>query len=155
MAGILFIISAVLLIVSALLNRRANKMDEKFANRPTVIIDPSKDLFINQKYAIVRLLAFIHGASPISAFDEEANRIVQTTNFSLGISQSEVEKLLKHSISCNPDQEICRIIQSLDEIRDRDYLHNLYLKCLKVATISDDYDTIETTKDIFRELRVV
>ncbi|MCI7313304.1 MAG: hypothetical protein MR541_03635 [Prevotella sp.] len=155
MAGILFIIAAVLLIACISLHRSADKIDEKFANRPTIITNPSKDLFINQKYAVVKLLAFIQGASSASAFDDEANKIVQSTIFSLGLSQSEVEKILKHSMNRNPDDEMRRIFQSLDEIRDRDYLRNLYQKCLKVANISGDYDTIEATKDIFRKLRVL
>lgn len=155
MAGVLLIIAAILFVACILLHRSADKEEEKFADRPTIITNPAKDLFTNEKYAIAKLLAFIQGASSTSAFDEEANKIVQSTIFSLGLSQGEVEKLLKNSMNHNPEDEMRRIFQSLDEIRDRNYLHGLYQKCFKVANISGDYDTIEMVRDIFKNLKVI
>ena len=55
----------------------------------------------------------------------------------------------------NPEQEIDRIFHSLDEIRDRDYLANLYRKCKVIANISADEDTIEAVDNLFHELKVV
>ena len=152
---VLLIIAAFFLILSISLHRSADRDEERFANRPSVITSPAQDLFANQKYAIIKLLAFIQGASPSSAFDDEANQITHSVIFSLGLSQREVERIINHSMSHNPAQEIGRIMQSLSEIRDKIYLRNLYQKCIKIANISDDYDTIEATKEIFRELRVL
>ncbi len=153
--GILIVLAVVLAAFSFWMYRSADKSEERFANRPSVITNPEKDLFSNQKYAIVKLLAFIQGASPLSAFNEEANRIAQSTIFSLGLSQKEVEKVLRISMQRNPEQEIDRIFHSLDEIRDRDYLANLYRKCKVIANISADEDTIEAVDNLFQELKVV
>lgn len=81
---ILIVIAAVLAVLSFLLHRSANKSEEKFANRPFVITNPAKDLFSHQKYAIVGLFATIQGASPITAYDDDINKMVQSTIFSLG-----------------------------------------------------------------------
>ena len=126
-----------------------------FSGQQYIITNPAQDLFTNQKYAIIKLLAFIQGASPSSAFNDEVNQIAQSTIFSLGLSQSEVKKILNHSMSHNPELEIDRIIRSLSEIRDKNFLRNLYQKCIKIANISGDYDTIEATKEIFKELGVL
>lgn len=155
MSEVLFIIAAILFFAYILLHRSADRAEEKFANRPTIITNPAKDLLTNEKYAIVKLFAFIQGASPASAFSDEATQITLSTIFSLGLSKSEVEKVIRYSMSHDSEQEIGRIIQSLDEIRDKDFLRNLYQKCLKVATLSGDYNTIEVTKELFRKLNVV
>lgn len=155
MVVFLLIIAALILILSISLCRSADRDEERFANRPSIITNPAQDLFTNQKYAIIKLLAFIQGASPSSVFNDEANQITQSAIFSLGLSQSEVERILNHSMCHNPEQEIGRVVQSLSEIRDKNYLRDLYQKCIKIANVSGDYDTIEATKEIFRELRVL
>lgn len=155
MAAKFLIIGAILLVISISLHKSSDKAEENFANRPTVITNPEKDLFINQKYAIVKLLAYIQGASPESAYNDEANRIIQSTISSLGLSMSEVEKVLKCSMSYDPEREVDHIVRSLNEIRDRKYLYTIYQKCIKVAEISGDRETIEYTKDVFMELKVI
>ena len=155
MTGVLFIIAAILFVVYILLHRSADKQEEKFANRPTIITNPATDLFTNEKYAIVKLLAFVQGASSASAFDDEANKIVQSTIFTLGLSQGEVEKLLKISMNHSPEVERRRIFDSLNEIRDKNFLRELYHKCDTVANISGDNDTIEMVRDIFESLNVL
>lgn len=155
MTGVLFIIAAILFVVYILLHRSADKQEEKFANRPTIITNPATDLFTNEKYAIVKLLAFVQGASSASAFDDEANKIVQSTIFTLGLSQGEVEKLLKISMNHSPEVEMRRIFDSLNEIRDKNFLRELYHKCDTVANISGDNDTIEMVRDIFESLNVL
>ena len=72
----LIIIAIIGIVLFVLFRRSANKSAEKFANRPSVITNPSEDLFPNQKYAIVGLFATIQGTSPITAYDEEINKIV-------------------------------------------------------------------------------
>ncbi len=138
-----------------LLYRSADKAEEKFANRATIITNPSKDLFINEKFAIVKVLAFIQGASPKSAFNDEANKIAQSTIFTLGLSQGEVEKILKISMNHSFEQEIQSIFCSLNEIRDRNYLYNLSQKCLNIAEISEDYETIKITEELFKKLGII
>ena len=132
------------------LSLSANKKAEQFANRPTVITNPATDLYINEKYAIVQLLIFVQGASSASAFDDEANRIVQSTIISLGLSKNQVVKFLQVSMGHNPD----RMIMSLKEIRDRDYLRGIYKKCLRIADISGDHDMRMVVNEIFRELNI-
>lgn len=136
------------------LSLSANKKAEQFANRPTVITNPATDLYINEKYAIVQLLFFVQGASSASAFDDEANRIVQSTIISLGLSKNQVVKFLQVSMGHNPDREIDRMIMSLKEIRDRDYLRGIYKKCLRIADISGDHDMRMVVNEIFRELNI-
>lgn len=132
------------------LNRSADKEKEQFVNRPSVILTPSKDLFVNQKYAVVGLLAYVQGASPISVYDEEANRIVQSTIFSLGLSLKEVEKYLKVSMNRNPEILCNRIFDSLSEIRDKKYLAELYKKSMRIARISGNTDCIDFVQDFLR-----
>ncbi len=149
---ILLIIAALLAIGSIWLHKSADKEKEKFRDRPATVVTPSQDLFPNQKYAIIRLMAYIQGASPKSAYDDEANRIMQSTVSSLGLSFSDVEKCLKASMNRDPEREINRILSSLDEIRDQDFKDGLYRKCLRIALISEDEEMIATTKHVFREL---
>lgn len=152
---ILLIILGILGFIGAVsLKKNANKAAVQFTNRPTTIVNPEKDLFTNQKYAIVGILAFIQGASSQSAFDDEANRIIQNTISSLGLSRQEVEKYLRVSMNHSPEYQIDTIIGSLKEIRDHGYLVNLYQKCLKIARISGDNEIIEITKRVFNELGI-
>ena len=109
-------------------------------------------MFPNQKYAIVGLFASIQGASPITAYDEDVNKMVQSTIFSLGLSRAEVERYLQMSMSRNPERELNRIIDSLKEIRDKSYINMLYQKCIKIATISGDRETLAVVNLIFKEL---
>lgn len=136
------------------LSLSADKKAEQFANRPAVITNPATDLYINEKYAIVQLLAFVQGASAASAFDDEANSIVQSTIISLGLSKNQVVKFLQVFMGHNPDREIDRMIMSLKEIRDRDYLRGIYKKCLRIADISGDHDMRMVVNEIFRELNI-
>ena len=63
--GILFIIAVICAVAAILLHRSADKSEREFANRPYVITNPAKDLFSNEKYAIVGLFALVQGASPV------------------------------------------------------------------------------------------
>lgn len=152
---ILFAILIVILLGCICLYRSSKKTEQEFANRPSVITNPAKDLFINEKYAIVRLLAYVQGANSISAYSDEASKIVQSTIFELGLSQKEVVKVLRVSMSHAPERQLYQILSSLDEIKDRKYLHHLYEKCSEIATISYDVDTIEAVEHIFKELKVI
>lgn len=152
--GILFILLVVCLVAMVLLRRSNEKSEREFANRPYVITNPAKDLFSNEKYAIVRLFALVQGASPLTAFDEDISEMVQSIIFSLGLSKSEVEWILKNTMS-NPERETHRMIESLKEIRDKNYLRELYHKCHKIALIGGDSETIEVVNAIFKnELEV-
>lgn len=147
--GILFIIAVVGIVAAILLHKSADKTEQEFANRPYVITDPAKDLFTNEKYAIVGLFALVQGASPLTAFDEDISEMVQSIIFSLGLSKSDVEKILKNTMS-NPERGIHRMIDSLKEIRDKNYLRELYHKCHKIALIGGDSETIEVVNVIFK-----
>ncbi len=148
----LIIIAAIFAVLSFLLHRSANKAEQKFANRPSVIKNPAEDLFPNQKYAIVGLFATIQGASPITAYDDDINKMVQSTIFSLGLSRSDVEHYLSVSMKRDPEREFCRIIDSLKEIRDKNYIRGLYEKCIKIANMTQDDDTIAVVNLTFKEL---
>ena len=148
----LITIAVICLIVGFILHRSADKSEKQFDNRPSVITNPAKDLYPNQIYAIVGLLASVQGASAITAFDEDVNKMVQSTIFSLGLSMSDVERYLKGSVGRNPDQEFDRVIASLKEIRDRNYLFGLRQKCMQIANMTGNPDTIEMVNIVFREL---
>jgi hypothetical protein len=152
--GILIVIAAVLAVLSFLLYRSANKSEEKFANRPFVITNPAKDLFSHQKYAIVGLFATIQGASPITACHDDINKMVQSTIFSLGLSKADVEHYLSVSMKRDSEREFSRIIDSLKEIRDKRYIHELYEKCMKIARMTGDKDTLVVMHQLANELGI-
>ena len=108
---------------------------------------------IDQKYAIISLLAFLQGASPQSAFNDEANKIVQSTISSLGLTKEEAEKHIKASMNRNPDQEIDKIMHALKEIQNPDSITDLQRKCMRIAEISGQAEMIEVVKNIFEEIR--
>lgn len=149
---ILLVIGILGLICSFWLRRSADKMGEKNNNRPTVITDPAKDLYTNQKYAIAGILCMIQGASQSSAYSEEANNIVWSTIFSLGLSRNDVEKHLRSTMNDSPQDIVRRIKDSLREIRDKQFLENIYKKCSRIATISGDYEIKLLADDLFRGL---
>lgn len=151
---VLIIIAAMFAVLSFLLHRSANKAEQKFANRPSVIKNPAKDLFPNQKYAIVGLFATIQGASPITAFDDDINKMVQSTIFSLGLSRSDVEHYISVSMKRDPEREFCRIIDSLKEIRDKNYIRGLYEKCIKMARMTRNEDTLAIMHQLANELGI-
>ena len=148
----LIIIAIIGIVLFVLFHRSADKSAEKFANRPSVITNPSEDLFPNQKYALVGLFATIQGASPITAYDDDINKMVQSTIFSLGLSRSDVEHYLSVSMKRDPEREFCRIIDSLKEIRDKNYIRGLYEKCIEIANMTRDDDTIAVVNLTFKEL---
>ena len=149
---ILLVIGILGLVGSFWLHRSADKMGEKYNNRPTVITDPAKDLYTKQKYAIVGILCMIQGASQSSAYSEEANNIVWSTIFSLGLSRNDVEKYLRSTMNDSPQYIVRRIKDSLREIRDKQYLEDIYKKCSRIATISGDYEIKLLADDLFRGL---
>lgn len=134
--------------------RNSDKRDENFADRPLVINNPEKDLLINQKYAIVKLLAFVQGSSPLSAYSDEADKIVQSIISSLGLSKLDVSKIIRISMSHNPEREIEQIFYSLEEIRDRRFLLDLYNICMAIARISKEKDVMIVLEHMFRDLGV-
>ena len=134
------------------LHRSADEMGEKYNNRPALIHDPAKDLFPNQKYAIVGILCLIQGSSQTSAYSEEANNIVWSIIFSLGLSRKDVEKYLGSTMNDSPQYIVRRINDSLLEIRDKQYLEGIYKKCSRLADISGDYEMKILVDDVFREV---
>lgn len=126
--------------------------EEKIENRPFIIRDPSSDLSINQKHAIVNLLAFIQGASPLSAYNEKSTQIFQSIIDSLNLSQQEVEKCIKVSMNHDPDIVTNTMMNSLAEIRDRRYINTLHKQCQQIAEISGDRECMEIVENIFQEL---
>lgn len=150
--GILFILFIVCFAAFIFIRVSSEKSEREFANRPSVITNPAKDLYPNQKYAIVGLFAIVQGASPITAFDDSISEMVQSAIFSLGLSKSEVERCLKTTMGGDPERELNRIISSLKEIRDKNYINELRQKCVKIAKIGGDFETIEFVNDVFNEL---
>lgn len=113
----------------------------------------SGDVSTDQKYAIISLLAFLQGSSPQSAFNDEANKIVQSTISSLGLTKEEAEKHIKASMKRNPDQEIDKIMHALKEMQNPDSITDLQRKCMRIAEISGQAEMIEVVKNIFAEIR--
>ncbi len=152
MATLFFILAIILFIIYILLHRSADKIKKNIKNSPLVISDPSKDLTFDQKYAIVCFQSFIAGASMISAADLEVDAIMQSTILSLGLSKEEVQKYYKLSMLQDTNKELLRFIRAFKSINDRNYLKEYQEKCMKVAYISENNETIEGTKQIFNQL---
>ncbi len=149
------IIVAIALVAFFMYSRKSEgKWEEAFRDRPSVIVDPDKDLSSDEKYAIVGMLAWIQGASPLSAYDDEANEITQSVVSSLGLSMRDVGKFLSVSLKRDPMREMKRIYSLLSGIRDKNYLADIYKKCMRIADISQDIEAKEVIEDIFRDLGV-
>lgn len=118
-----------------------------------IISNPLIDLTDIEKHAITKLVAFVLGASPISAFSNEANEAASAIFSSLGISQVEIEKVLQDSIYSNTDKEVESILSSLTGIIDNDYLNTLYETCLQIANISENKEVAELVIYIFEKLK--
>lgn len=68
MVAVLIILAVVFFLISTSLHNSADKQEAKFKNRPSTITSPSNDLFTNQKYAIINILAYAQGANYISVY---------------------------------------------------------------------------------------
>ena len=112
-----------------------------------------KTMSAEQKHAIVFLLAFIQGASPQSAYSAEANQIVQSIISSLGLSNEEVERVIKASMNRNPDQEIDKAMNNLKRIQNQDFINDLYHKCMRIAKITGQNEIVEIVSNIFEEIQ--
>ena len=84
MATILIIIAIVLFLISVSLHKSADKIENRYNNRPSIITSPSNDLFKNHKCAIINILAFVQGANSVSVYNDEANSIVNQWLSKLG-----------------------------------------------------------------------
>ena len=58
MAVILIILAIVFFFIMISLHNSADKQKAEFNNRPSIITSTANDLFTNQKYAIINILAF-------------------------------------------------------------------------------------------------
>ena len=118
-----------------------------------IISNPLIDLTDIEKHAITKLVAFVLGASPISAFSNEANEAASAIFSSLGISQVEIEKVLQDFMCSNTEKEVESILSSLTGITDNDYLNTLYETCLQIANISENKEVAELVIYIFEKLK--
>lgn len=152
MVTFLIILAIVLLFISVYLRNSAKKEEGKFNNRPSVITSPSTDLFTNQKYAIISIMAFAQGANSVCAYSDEASRILDRWLSQLGISKSGAEKLIRHSMSLSPERVVQNIRDSMVEIKDKSFVRSVYRDAERIAQISGDEDTIEFMKDLFNDI---
>lgn len=107
-----------------------------------------------QKHAIVRLAAFVQGASVLSVYDEDANKIVQSLFSEFGMSVKDVETCLRSSMMKDGERELKDIVDTLCTVSNKEYLRNLYSKMMHVAYISEDADTINEVRGIFKILNI-
>lgn len=152
MAAVLIILGIVLFFISVSLHNSANKQKEKFNNRASTITSPSNDLFTNQKYAIINILAFAQGANSVSAYSDEANGILNQWLSKLGLSQAEAEKAIRLSMSLPPERSVQIIRDSMVEIKDKAFVRSVYRDVDRIAQISGDTDTIEFMKELFNDI---
>lgn len=122
----LIIFAIVLFIISVSLHNSADKQKEIFKNRPSIITDPLSDLLANQKYAIINILAFVQGTNYVSAYNDEANRILNQWLLKLGLSQAEAEKSIRLSMSLSPEKSIYIMRDSINEIKDKAFVRSVY-----------------------------
>lgn len=153
--------------VGAFLITRANKKKQEqtakqeWANNNSIpskkenitVENDIKTMPINQKYAVVFLLAFIQGTSPQSAYSAEVNQIVQSVFTSLGLSNEEVERVIKASMNRDSDQEIDKAMNALKRIPDRDFIDGLYHKCMRIVEISGHREMVKIVNNIFEEIK--
>lgn len=152
MVAVLIILSVVFFLISISLHNSADKQEAKFNNRPSTITSPSNDMFTNQKYAIINILAFAQGANSISAYSDEANSILNKWCSKLGLTKTDVEKSIRHSMSLSPEHSVQIIRDSMIEIKDKAFVRSVYRDVDRIAQISGDIDTIEFMKELFNDI---
>lgn len=152
MVAVLIILSVVFFLISISLHNSADKQEAKFNNRPSTITSPSNDLFTNQKYAIINILAFAQGANSISAYSDKANSILNKWCSKLGLTKTDVEKSIRHSMSLSPDRSVQIIRDSMIEIKDKAFVRSVYRDVDRIAQISGDINTIEFMKELFNDI---
>ena len=152
MVAVLIILAVVFFLISMSLHNSADKQEAKFNNRPSTITSPSNDLFTNQKYAIINILAFAQGANSISAYSDEANSILNKWCSKLGLTGTDVEKSIRHSMSLSPERSVQIIRDSMIEIKDKAFVRLVYRDVDRIAQISGDIDTIEFMKELFNDI---
>ena len=152
MVAVLIILAVVFFLISMSLHNSADKQEAKFNNRPSTITSPSNDLFINQKYAIINILAFAQGANYISVYSDEANSILNKWCSKLGLTKTDVEKSIRHSMSLSPERSVQIIRDSMIEIKDKAFVRSVYRDVDRIAQISGDIDTIEFMKELFNDI---
>ena len=152
MVAVLIILAVVFFLISMSLHNSADKQEAKFNNRPSTITSPSNDLFMNQKYAIINILAFAQGANSISAYSDEANSILNKWCSKLGLTKTDVEKSIRHSMSLSPERSVQIIRDSMIEIKDKDFVNSVYRDVDRIAQISGDIETIEFIKELFNDI---
>ena len=107
---------------------------------------------MNQKYAIINILAFAQGANSISAYSDEANSILNKWCSKLGLTKTDVEKSICHSMSLSPERSVQIIRDSMIEIKDKAFVRSVYRDVDRIAQISGDIDTIEFMKELFNDI---
>lgn len=152
MAVILIILAIVFFFIMISLHNSADKQKAEFNNRPSIITSPANDLFTNQKYAIINILAFALGTNPISAYSDEANEILKQWSSKLGLSEEDMMKSVRISMSNPPERSIQTIRASLIEIRDKTFIRSVYRDVERIAQISGDQDTIAFIKELFDDI---
>lgn len=152
MVAVLIILAVVFFLISMSLHNSADKQEAKFNNRPSTITSPSNDLFTNQKYAIINILALAQGANSISAYSDDANSILNKWCSKLGLTKTDVEKSIRHSMSLSPERSVQIIRDSMIEIKDKAFVRSVYRDVDRIAQISGDIDTIEFMKELFNDI---
>ena len=152
MVAVLIILAVVFFLISTSLHNSADKQEAKFRNRPSTITSPSNDLFTNQKYAIINILAYAQGANYISVYSDEANSIVDKWCSKLGLTKTDVEKSIRHSMSLSPERSVQIIRDSMIEIKDKAFVRSVYRDVDRIAQISGDIETIEFIKELFNDI---
>ena len=152
MVAVLIILAVVFFLISMSLHNSADKQEAKFNNRPSTITSPSNDLFTNQKYAIINILAYAQGANYISVYSDEANSIVDKWCSKLGLTKTDVEKSIRHSMSLSPERSVQIIRDSMIEIKDKAFVRSVYRDVDRIAQISGDIETIEFIKELFNDI---
>ena len=152
MVAVLIILAVVFFLISMSLHNSADKQEAKFNNRPSTITSPSNDLFTNQKYAIINILAFAQGANSISAYSDEANSILNKWCSKLGLTKTDVEKSIRHSMRLSPERSVQIIRDSMIEIKDKAFVRSVYRDVDRIAQISGDIETIEFIKELFNDI---
>lgn len=152
MLAVLIIIAIVLILISFSLHKSADEHERKFDQRPSVILSPSRDLFKNQKYAIVNFLGFVLGTNAVSAYDERSNMIFEHWMSKLELSKKDAENSMRVSMSFSPERSIQIMRDSLCEIKDKNFVRSVFNDARTIAEVSGNGDIINFIDNFLEEV---
>lgn len=134
------------------LDAASQKSEQPQKEQPRKLENPAKDFKLRHKYSIICLMAFLIGADEPLLYNKTIQNIFQYRIKSLGVSDNDVIRYIKHSMQNRPEDEIEVFISALKEIDNKNYLKSLYEDCNTIAVMSGNPEMISIVSHIFIEV---